>query len=82
MSGRNSLSEKPRERKEKEREKCAHVLRIAADLNQPLTRVPTHTPYGETGSEDSWLRVARGSNMLANKSPLIRHCESRISLSI
>ena len=40
--------------------RCAHVLRIAAVLNQPLTRAPTRTPCGEAGSEDSWLRVAHG----------------------
>ena len=37
--------------------RCAHVLRIAVDTNQPLTRAPTRTPCGEAGSEDSWLRV-------------------------
>ena len=39
---------------------CPHVLRIAAVLNQPLTRTPTRTPCGEASSEDSWLRVAQG----------------------
>ena len=57
-------------RKERKREKfspdsqiqprCAHVLRIASDLKSPKTRAPTRTPCGETGSEGSWLRVARG----------------------
>ena len=42
--------------------RCAHVLRIAAVLNQPLTRAPTRTPCGEAGSEDSWLRLLSGSN--------------------
>ena len=63
-----------RNSREKEREKsspaipilnqrrCAHVLRIAAVLNQPLTRAPTRTPCGEAGSEDSWLRLLSGSN--------------------
>ena len=59
--------------------RCAHVLRIAAVLNLPLTRTPTRTPCGEAGSEDSWLRVARKSNLVP---PiillLIRHCECRL----
>ena len=42
--------------------RCAHVLRIAAVLNQPLTRTPTRTPCGEAGSEDSWLRLLSGSD--------------------
>ena len=40
----------------------AHVLRIVADTNQPLTRAPTRTPCGEAGSEDSWLRLLSGSD--------------------
>ena len=51
--------------------RCAHVLRIAADTNQPLTRAPTRTPCGETGSEDSWLRVLGGPTSIANNSPII-----------
>ena len=50
--------------------RCAHVLRIAAVLNQPLTRTPMRTPCGEAGSEDSWLRVARGiQQSLPTESP-------------
>ena len=49
--------------------RCAYVLRIAADTNQPLTRAPTRTPCGEAGSEDSWLRVLGRPTRIANKSP-------------
>ena len=68
---RESVAEISREKiREKKREKSSpakpiliqprytHVLRIAADTNQPSTRAPTRTPCGEAGSEDSWLRVA------------------------
>ena len=56
--------------------RCAHVLRIAAVLNQPLTRTPTRTPCGEAGSEDSWLRVLGRPTKAARKIVLIaRQCE-------
>ena len=71
QDSRNSLIKSERKLREKPREKfsrnqfpiqprCAHVLRIASDLKSPKTRAPTRTPCGETGSEGSWLRVARG----------------------
>ena len=66
---KNREKEKKRSKKSSQTDsqskpRCAHVLRIAADLNQPLTRVPTHTPCGETGSEDSWLRIPQRSNLV------------------
>ena len=74
-------------RKERKREKfspdsqtkprCAHVLRTAPDLKiSPKTRAPTCTPCGETGSESSWLRVARWSNLvLPTDSPKLERCK-------
>ena len=61
------LAQKPREKSSPLnpipiQRRCAHVLSIAAVLNQPLTRAPTRTPCGEAGSEDSWLRLLSGSN--------------------
>ena len=42
----------------------------------------TH-PCGETGSEDSWLRVARKVQPRpANNSPLIDRCKCYVCLSI
>ena len=56
--------------------RCAHVLRIAADTNQPLTRAPTRTPCGEAGSEGSWLRVLGRPTKAARKIVLIvRQCK-------
>ena len=78
--GRNS---RERNQREKARElfsrinpipnqrRCAHVLRIAAVLNQPLTRTPTRTPCGEAGSEDSWLRVLGRPTKAARRIVLI-----------
>ena len=52
------------------------MLRIAAVLNQPLTRTPTRTPCGEAGSEDSWLRVLERPTKASRKIVLIaRQCK-------